>query len=124
MYKNILWVNNVELRQGGEKVIVLTSVNEGYSRSVVPGDEFHLSIADGVNGTTDVIVEEIAVAKIIDYWASFRFTGDDGTCVGFHLSGFFGNRNELPDEIKNAVRVQDLTPEQYGNFVKSLGIKI
>ena len=106
-------------------MVILTSVHEGDPRFVIPGDTFRLTVGNRYNfGETVILEEEITEAKTIDYYCSFRFARDDGTLVGFHLCGFFGNRNELPDEIRNGVRIQDLTPEQYGNMCRSIGIKI
>ena len=38
--------------------------------------------------------------------------------------GVFACKSELPEELKNAVMLEDLTPKQYKNFVKSVGVKI
>ena len=96
-------------------MIVLTYVSN-YSRHVLPGDEFHMTVTDGTG--TDVVVREvITVAKKIDFMAAYRFALEDGTCPSFPLCGIFGNRRELPKEIKEAVRLEDLTEQQYNNFI-------
>lgn len=103
-------------------MIVLTSVSKKIFH-VMPGDMFHLSVTeDGFRDT--VITETITEQRTIDFAASFRFAREDGTCLGFHLSGFFGNAAELPEEIQNAKRLEDLTDEQRSNFAKSVGIRI
>jgi hypothetical protein len=90
---------------------------------VCPGDEFHLTIKDGLNYEV-VISEKITVNKVIDFIASFRFALEDGTCPGFHLMGVFACKSELPEELKNAVMLNDLTKKQYANFAKSVGVKL
>jgi hypothetical protein len=103
-------------------MIVLTSVKSGplHARSVIPGDTFSLSVSDHT-GIHEIITEEVTVAKTIDFIASFRFAREDGTVQSFHLSGFFGDSENLPEEMKNAKRLEDLTESQRGNFLKSVG---
>jgi hypothetical protein len=103
-------------------MIVITHKNETV-RCVMSGDTFNLSIDDQM-GCHVIIREEIKVNKVIDFIASFRFALDDGTCPGFHLMGVFACKSELPEELKKAVMLEDLTPKQYENFVKSVGVKI
>ncbi len=104
-------------------MIVLTSVNEEWVRVVHPGDEFRMIVKD-MMGSEVVIREEITTHRRIDFIASYRFCWEDGTCPGFHLCGIFGNKAELPEEMKRAVRIEDLTEEQHKNLVNSVGIKI
>jgi len=66
---------------------------------VCPGDTFNFTVKDSL-GCEVVIREEITSRKLIDFIASFRFALADGTCPGFHLTGIFGCKSELPDEIK------------------------
>jgi len=103
-------------------MIVITSVNNT-RRHVQVGDRFCLKITDGM-GSQVVIEEEITVEKTIDFIASYRFALEDGTCPGFHLSGIFGCRYELPIEIQNAVMLEDLTPEQHQRFIETAGVKL
>ena len=103
-------------------MIVITRLSE-VARYVVPGDEFHMTIQDEI-GCEVIIREVITVSKIINFIASFRFALEDGTCPGFHLTGIFANKDELPIEIKNAKRLYDLTKEQLENFKKSVGVEI
>lgn len=100
-------------------MIVLTSVST-YSRHVMPTDVFSLKIEDEM-GCEIIIEEQIIVHKIINFIASYRFALEDGTCPGFHLCGIFGNQDELPKEIVNAHRLEDLSDEQYRNFCSSVG---
>lgn len=103
-------------------MIVITKLYEG-ERYVCPGDEFQLCIKDDL--FCEVLIREtITVSKVINFIASFRFALEDGTCPGFHLTGVFANKDELPKELKDAVMLEDLTPEQYANFAKSVGIKL
>lgn len=103
-------------------MIVITSLNET-ARFVAPGDTFNLTIEDGMKCTV-LIKEKITVYKEINYIASFRFALEDGSCPGFHLTGIFANKKELPKEIAEGVMFDDLTPAQKDKFVKSCGIKI
>jgi hypothetical protein len=103
-------------------MIVITSLST-IPRRVRPGDEFHLTIKDWFDCEA-VISEKITVDKVIDFIASFRFALEDGTCPGFHLIGVFASKSELPEELKNAVMLNDLTKKQYANFAKSVGAKI
>ncbi len=100
-------------------MIVLTSL-ERRTFHVSPGDTFNLSVKNGPF-ETKIITEEITTSKVIDFIASFRFAMEDGTCMGFHLSGFFGNSEELPQEIRDAKRLEDLTELQRKNFIASVG---
>jgi hypothetical protein len=108
--------------EGGRRMIVITGKNET-ERCVVPGDTFQLTVTE--QGNQEIIIEElITEMKTINFICSFRFTLDDGSCPGFHLSGFFGNKDELPREIEEAVLLEDLTEEQRKNLEKSVGIKL
>jgi len=68
--------------------------------------------------------EEITKAGVIDYVASYRFTNENGACLGFHLCGIFANSGELPAEIVNAKMIEDLTPEQRAVFVTTANVKV
>lgn len=103
-------------------MIVLTSVSN-VVRYVEPGDTFSLRLTDAT-GCEVLISEEITVKATIDFIASYRFARDDGSCVAFHLCGIFGNKACLPEEFATAVRFEDLTPEQQGRFVLSVGIRM
>ena len=103
-------------------MIVITSLKTK-PYYVEPGDEFRLRIGTA-NGTEDVIKEEITVEKTIDFVASYRFADEDGSCRGFHLNGFFGNSAELPQEMKEAKQLSDLTPEQLERFIATSGIEV
>ena len=108
--------------KGGWDMIVITGLDPSV-RHVCAGDEFHLTIKDGT-GTEVLISEEITVDKTIDFISGYRFALEGDTCPGFHLCGIFGNKKELPEEFKRAKLLADLSPEQYANFRKSVGIKI
>ena len=103
-------------------MIVITSLKQD-PFYVMFGDTFHLSVVDQA-GRKEIIVEEITVTKTIDYVASFRFAQEDGTVLGFHLSGFFGDSRNLPDEIKRAVFFDELSSDQKRRFVDSAGMKL
>ena len=101
-------------------MIVLTEVRRKVF-CVSTGDSFNLSVRGGDKKET-IITEEITVTKVIDFIASFRFAMEDGKCLGFHLSGFFGNSTELPKEIQEAKRFEDLTEMQRKYFTESVGV--
>ncbi len=103
-------------------MIVITSLSE-LTRHVYAGDTFNLTISDGLNHEV-IIKEEITVTKEINFIASYRFALEDGTCPGFHLCGIFGNRKELPKEIREAKMFDDLTKKQRKKFTKSVGVKL
>ena len=100
-------------------MIVLTSVNL-QSKYVCKGDTFRLTVDDAM-GSQVMIEETITEDKEINFIASYRFALEDGRCPGFHLCGIFGNQDELPEEIRNAKMLDDLTPEQLGNFIRTVG---
>lgn len=102
-------------------MIVITRLIET-PKFLVPNDEFCLRVSD-VTGCEVVITERVTVTKVIDFIASFRFALEDGTCPGFHLTGVFANKAELPKELREAVLIEDLSPEQYANFVRTVGVE-
>jgi len=104
-------------------MIILTSRTDHTAHAVVPGDMFRLTIKSE-NFEDVVISEDITEAKVINFYASYRFALEDGTCVGFHLCGIFANKKSLPKEILEAKTIEDLTPSQRENFIRSCGVKI
>jgi hypothetical protein len=103
-------------------MIVITSLDER-PVAVRPGDKFNLAVTDQM-GFRVVISEEITAHKTIDFIASFRFALEDGTCPCFHLAGFFGKKAELPKEMREAKKFEDLTDEQRQRFVASVGVRV
>jgi len=103
-------------------MIVITKLIDSV-RYVIPGDEFHMTIHDAT-GCEVIIREKITVSKVINFIATFRFALEDGICPGFHLTGIFANKDELPVEMKNAKTLSQLTKEQLKNFTESVGIEI
>jgi len=102
-------------------MIVITNLSERVYHTL-PGDVFCLKVTS--NGTEESVIEEtITQTRTLDFICSFRFAADDGTVQGFHLSGFFGDKNNLPDEMKNAVMMDDLPPDKKKRFTESAGIK-
>lgn len=87
------------------------------------GDVFRLTVTRHLH--EDVIIEEEIVGepRPINFIASFIFALDDGTCPSYHLCGFFGDKDNLPEEIGNAKNFTELTETQQNNFIKSVGIK-
>jgi len=103
-------------------MIVITSLNES-ERYVEARDLFTLTITDNM-GSKVLVSEEVTETKTINFMASYRFALEDGTCPGFHLCGIFGNKNELPKEMREAVKLEDLTEEQRANFIRTVGVKV
>lgn len=103
-------------------MIVITHLRTDRVYHLMAGDVFHLSFRQGI--TEDVVIEEHITENVeIDFIASFRFTQDDGTCLGLHASGIFANQKNLPEEMKAAKLMHELTPEQLANFERTCGIK-
>jgi len=65
----------------------------------------------------NVIEEEIKKDCIINYACAFVFCAKDGSCKSIHMAGFFGNEDNLPDEILNAKKINDLTVDQLQKFI-------
>ena len=103
-------------------MIVITRLYTGV-KYCAPGDIFNLTISDAT-GCEVVISEQITIKKTINFVASFRFALEDGTCPGFHLTGIFGNKDELPIEIKKAILFEDLTAQQQKRFMNSVGCNL
>jgi hypothetical protein len=104
-------------------VIVITTENKGRVFDCPEGTVFTMTVTDG-KGKETVIKEEILVHRTIDYFVSFRFALEDGTCTGFHLCGFFGCKHNLPEEIKNAKKLLELTQSQLKTFIATCGMNI
>jgi hypothetical protein len=102
-----------------EIMIVITKLIEK-TYSVTPGDLFSLTITSD-NFEDTVIQEEINYTGEVNFIASFRFADDKGRCIGFNLCGFFGVKEALPREIREAKKFEDLTSEQKKNFIDTCG---
>lgn len=110
-------------------MIIIIGLDQSKKWYVEPGDKFKLTIINNIIGIEapvgEVVIEEVITKHmVIDFVASFRFALEDGTCDGNHLAGIFANSRELPKEIKAGVMIDDLTPEQFENFKKSVAIEI
>ena len=100
-------------------MIVITSLMKS-PKYVCAGDRFQLTVS--AHGHKDVVIsEDITYNGVIDFAVSFRFADDKGRCIGFHLSGFFGCKDNLPKEMKEAKMFEDLKGEQRRNFIKTCG---
>ena len=98
-------------------IIITSAIN--YNYTLFPGDSFNLTIKDG-SGEKILITETILEECSINYAVSFRFAKEDGSLVSFNLCGFFGDKENLPEEMKNAVYIDDLSELQRYNFHKTL----
>lgn len=100
-------------------MIIISTEEKNCVKHVMAGDTFNLIITRK-DGTKDTLLsEEITQAMTFDYYCVFQFALDDGTVVGANLAGFFGVEAEMPQELKDAKRLGDLTYEQAQNFVKT-----
>jgi hypothetical protein len=100
-------------------MIVITTECLDKSFHILPGDSVRLSVKG------ECVVEEVFAHKcFVDYMAGFRFALDDGTCVGDHVCGIFADKSRLPEEVRSAKRIQDLTTEQYRNFMRTVGTRL
>jgi len=101
-------------------IVITGKVNEVHKVQV--GDLFQVLLKDSM-GSQILLQEIIKVERVIDYIVSFRFAKEDGECQ-FQLAGFFGSKDDLPEEMENAVYLQDLTVEQQQKFVATVGIEL
>jgi hypothetical protein len=103
-------------------MIVITSINH---RRVfmAAGDSFCLVVDDGF-GMEVLIRETVRVPMNLDFCAAYIFVLEDGSCPCFHVSGIFGLWDNMPDEFKNAKRLEDLSEAQYARLKQSAGIII
>jgi hypothetical protein len=99
-------------------LIILITVKE-CDYTIYPGDTFSLTIND------DIIVSETFTEKrVINYVATFVFAKENGSVLSSNACGIFGNKNDLPEEIKNAVYWEDLPIDKRNNFISSAGFSI
>ena len=98
-------------------MIVITKVSNRRF-TVLKGDSFSLTLSDGKSSEV-IIKETISKGMLIDFVATYRFTKEDGTCEGNHLSGIFANSDDLPEMIMNAVMMSDLEEPKRTNFKNS-----
>lgn len=109
-------------------MIVLISIDTSRDYWLNPGDTFNLTYHETYIGglkSEDKIISEIFDKSMrINYIASFVFALEDGKIVSPNACGFFGDKNDLPKEIKEAKSWKDLTIEQQSNFEKSSVFKL
>lgn len=109
-------------------MIVILKEERISERDVYPGDTFQLThtktyLGKKVSEKT-LISETVNKFVTINYVCSFVFADENGYVSGGHINGFFGNYEELPDEIEYAKRVHQLSPEQLQVFIKSVPVDI
>ena len=112
-------------------MIILISEVIGDRRDVCAGDSFQLthSLVVEKNGMyvetidTTVLCEEIVMDTYIDYYCIFVFADETGRVTGNNMCGLFGKQDDVPEEIKNAVRARDLTDEQKDVFVRTCPVR-
>ena len=109
-------------------MIVLISIDTSRDYWLSPGDTFNLTYREvyvnGAKGEDKIISETFDKPMRINYMASFVFALEDGKVVSPNACGFFGDKNNLPKEIKEAKSWKDLTIGQQNNFEKSSIFKL
>ena len=79
-------------------MILITNFTYKYW-DLLPGDTFNLTVKEFDGSIVTRLSEEITEKTYIDFIASFRFITEDYKSIGFHLSGIFGQLNNLPQEF-------------------------
>jgi len=100
-------------------IVIVSEVNEVHH--LVAGSSFSLLVSAGCYSQEyhTVIEETIKKDCIIDYACTFVFCKKDGSCMNLNMAGFFGVKDNLPDEILNAKQINDLPPEQFKKFIET-----
>jgi hypothetical protein len=98
--------------------LIVITYFEKLDYTLSPGDTFNLTIRNP-KGTETVISEPITSHRKINFACTYRFCKDNGEMDGFHLSGMFGNTEEMPEALRNAKSVEDLTESQRINFLRT-----
>lgn len=104
-------------------MIILLTVEQDRAWALCAGDTFRLAI-DQRGGEQEIIQEIITKTGSINYVATFCFAGDDGTVLGTNICGIFADKDHLPQEMLEAVKMDDLSPEQKANFLRTTNIKV
>jgi len=112
-------------------MIILLSEERGNRKELTVGDTFDLShtlyvhMGDELIKTirTKVMSSEIIMDTYVDYYCIFVYADDKGNVVGNNMCGFFGKQNNIPKEIKEAIRVSDLTLDEQINFANTCPIR-
>lgn len=89
---------------------------------VKSGETFNLVYIDYYGKEDTIIKETFSKPTKITKVACFIFLDEDGSCTSPNICGFFGT--DLPKELKEAKRVNDLTHNQVSNFIKTSPIII
>lgn len=104
-------------------MIVILSEQE-CSFCMSPGDTFNLVLNAGSPNEKTIITEVCDKACVIDYAMTFIFTSDNGKAYCNNICGFFGEKDNLPIELRDAVRYYDLAPSQINNLLKTSTVTI
>lgn len=114
-------------------IVILSTTN--CNHFVVSGDTFRLthdaeffSIDNACkydNNNREILVEEkFNKNRSVTCAISFMFADADGRVSSPNICGFFGQKINLPDELKNAKHLHQLTFAQRHRLMKSAGIKL
>lgn len=104
-------------------MIVLTAVRTDLEKHLDEGDIFNMIMRDQT-GSEVILTETLKGPQIINYVATYRFADEDGTVRQFHLSGIFGDRDNLPRDIADAVRYDNLEPAVQRRFFDTCGANL
>ena len=99
-------------------MIILLTVQECYY-AICAGDTFNLVVKNSI-----VISETFSKKRVITYAATFVYAQEDGTIISPNSCGIFGNKDDLPEEIKNAVYWKDLPVSKRHNFINTAGTRV
>lgn len=102
-------------------IIILNEVDCNYHLSY--GDSFSLIINEGSSSEV-VLSETFSESVIINYAVTFVFADDNGRCLSSGIAGFFGNKNNLPKELKEAKRFSDLSVYHKSRFLETSIVRI
>lgn len=100
--------------------MIIISTEQHKPFYLLPGDTFNLTITNRDTKKQEIIISEVINRPMnIDYYCAFQFALDDGSVVGNNIAGFFGMEADLPQEIRDAVRANDMSYEQKVNYMRT-----
>ena len=100
-------------------MIVVTHFDDRITRYVNKGDTLNLEIDNET-----ILSSEIKEEMTISYYAIFLFVDEDGTVRNPNLCGIFGDKYNLPPEIKYATKLDELNNKQKRKFIETCGLKV
>ena len=83
-----------------------------------PGDTFDYVVNKGSFQVIE-IKKDIKEKEVIDFICIVHHALEDGTHTGLLPSGYCGNSKNMPEVLKDAKLLTDLSDEQHSNFISS-----